>query len=232
MRRQIYALRLRLHEGTQQVRVGDYSPGVTITAIIPLKALGQAKGRLSGVLDAPERRALVAWMARRVIAACQACELITDVLVVAGDEAAAAIAAAASVRVVIENEPGLDGALRIAEAVTSGASATIVVAADLPAVTAADLAAVITAARGHGTAVVIAPTDDGGTGALLRRPPCVMGTAYGPASAARHAAMAREAGVDAVTVQRRGLASDVDTPEQLDDALALGAGQDVGCAPR
>ena len=205
---------------------------VSVTAIIPLKALADAKGRLSGVLDAPERRALVAWMAGRVISACQACELIGEVLVVAGDDEGAALAVTAGASAFVVQEPGLLAALEAADLRAAGADATIIVAADLPAATAQELAEVILAAPAQGPTVVIAPTDDGGTGALLRRPSSVIPTAYGPDSAARHIQLAAAAGIAAVVVRRPGLSADVDTPEQLPPALALIDGQDVGFAPR
>lgn len=205
---------------------------MSVTAIIPLKALGEAKGRLAEVLDAGARRDLVAWMAQRVLAACRECDRIDDVLVVAGDDEAAAVAVAAGARCMVVTQPGLSTALTRADAATAGTEATIVVAADLPGATAHDLRAMISALPPEGPAVVIAPTVDGGTGALLRRPPGVIATAYGPRSAAAHARLAYAAGVAPVTLHRPGLAADVDTPEQMRSALALAKRHDVGCAPR
>ena len=205
---------------------------MSVTAIIPLKALPQAKGRLAGALDADERRAVTTWMATAVLEACARCEQISDILLVAGDEAGAALAAERGARALVVAEPGLAAALHEADRAVAGAACTLVVAADLPALTAEDLTAVITAAGDEGPIVVVAPTSDGGTGALLRRPAGVIATAYGPGSAARHAALAAAAGVRVCVVERPGLAADVDTPEQLRTALALGDNHDVGCAPR
>ena len=202
-----------------------------VTAIVPLKALADAKGRLSQALDPAQRQSFAAWMAGRVIAACAACAGIDDVLVVAGDEAAAAVGRQAGARVLLVAEPGLRVALERADAETEGCSATLIVAADLPEASAADLTAVL-AADASRRAVVIAPTHDGGTGALLRRPPAVMGTAYGPGSAAAHVELARAAGLEPLTLRIGGLARDVDTPAQLPAALALVARDDVGSRAR
>lgn len=203
---------------------------VSVTAIVPIKALSAAKGRLSGSLEPPARRAFVAWMAARVLAACAACEGITETLVVAGDAAAAEIGAEAGVRAIVVAESGLAAALAAADAVTADREATMIVAADLPRASAEDLRAVLDAGTEPG--VVIAPTSDGGTGVLLRRPPGIIATAYGPGSAAAHAGLAAAAGVAALVVHRSGLAFDVDTPEQLPTALALVAESDVGSPPR
>ncbi|MDP8969360.1 MAG: hypothetical protein M3N52_02430, partial [Actinomycetota bacterium] len=62
----------------------------------------------------------------------------------------------------------------------------------------------------------------GGTGALLRRPAQVMGTAFGEQSAAAHLRLAREARVRHVRLRLPGLALDVDTPVQLRAAGLLG----------
>jgi len=156
---------------------------VTTTAIIPIKALGSAKGRLAATLTPPQRRELVTWMAHRVIAACRDCAAIDDILVVA---------------------------------------------ADLAALTSADLDAVFAAVPDDGPVVAVAPTEDGGTGALLRRPPQVIASAYGPGSGRAHRQLAEQAGVACVVVQRRGLAFDLDQPDQL-AALALGDDADVPC---
>lgn len=207
-----------------------YSRQVSVTAIIPLKALPEAKGRFAGALGARDRRALTEWMARRVIGACRRCEHITDVVVVAGDDAGAALAYAAGAQAMVVAEPGLGHALGEADRVVD-ADVSVVVAADLAAVRSEDLTAVITAAGDQGPVVVVAPTHDGGTGALLRRPPTIIATSYGPGSAARHAQLAADAGARVVLVHAARLALDVDTPEQLRDALALDAESDVGCAP-
>jgi len=191
---------------------------VSVTAIIPLKALATAKGRLAGAMDSAQRRDLAAWMATQVITACRDCPAIDDVLLVAGDEQAADVGRAAGARVLVVDAPGLPAAMAAADAATVTCEATVVVAADLPYATGADVAAVVAAAESAD--VVIAPTDDGGTGALLRRPPSVMRTAYGPSSATAHIALAEAAGVAHVVVRRRGLAVDVDRPDQLEDTLA------------
>lgn len=63
-----------------------------VAAIVPLKALGQAKGRLAGDLDPASRQGLTAWMVERVVAACRAAASVDRLLIVAGDEAGAALA--------------------------------------------------------------------------------------------------------------------------------------------
>lgn len=192
-------------------------PSSEPTAVIPLKALSQAKQRLSPQMPPWRRRELAAWMFAHVAATCAAAPSVGSVLVVAGDAEAARLAAAVGVPAVVEPRPGLDAALARADAELAGAAAVLVVTADLPLLTVADVEAVCAAGRVD-RSVVIAPTRDGGTGGLLRRPPALMGTAYGPGSAAAHRTLAAEAGVAAVTVAAPGFAQDVDTAGQLRSA--------------
>ncbi len=152
--------------------------GSLVTAVVPLKALDRAKGRLAGALDPPDRRELTAWMFGRVVAALGAATTVDDVLVVVGDAAGEALAARHGVRSLREPRPGLPQALAAADAATAGRPATLVVAADLPLARPEDLDRVCAAGRRDpGPAVVVAPTQDGGTGALYRRPAGVVGTA-------------------------------------------------------
>jgi len=196
--------------------------GSLVTAVVPLKALDRAKGRLDGALDPPDRRELTAWMFGRVVAALDAATAVGDVLVVVGDAAGEALAAHHGVRSLREPRPGLPQALAAADAATADRPATLVVAADLPLARPDDLDRVCAAGRrSPGPAVVVAPTQDGGTGALYRRPAGVVGTAFGPGSAGAHLALARAAGVRAVRLEVPRLALDVDTAEGLDAVTDL-----------
>lgn len=189
---------------------------VPVTAIVPLKALDRAKGRLAGELDPGSRQRLSRWMFQRVASALDDAVAVRGVLVVVGDAAGAALAAAHGFEVLREPRPGLDAALGAADAAVRGAAATLVVAADLPLASGADLDAVC--AAGTGVEVVVAPTRDGGTGALYRRPPRIVGTAYGPGSAMAHLAAAVAAGVRGRRLDVAGLALDVDTASSLREA--------------
>jgi 2-phospho-L-lactate guanylyltransferase len=191
-----------------------------LTAVIPLKALATAKGRLAPELDPERRRALAIAMFTHVAQTLRGAPEVADVLVVAGDADAAALAEDLGVRAMVPPRPGLHGALNCADAAL-GSMPSLIVAADLPLLEAADVTALV-AASGREKAVVIAPTRDGGTGALLRRPGDVMGTAFGPGSAAAHRTLAAEAGVSAVLLDRIGLANDVDTVRQLHALGPLG----------
>lgn len=182
------------------------------TVLVPLRSPGRGKSRLAPVLSTSERASLAGAMLADVAAALDAagCD---EVVVVAGGPAAAAAAAALGLEVLVD-PPGatdLDGALRAAAVRIGPVAELLVVAADLPALTATDVQAV----RTPEVAVVVAPTHDGGTGILLRRPGDAIATRYGRGSAARHLALARRRGLTTATVRRPGTATDVDVEADL-----------------
>ena len=87
--------------------------------------------------------------------------------------------------------------------------------ADLPYLAAADIAAMIEA--GRTSAVVIAEAKDGGTNALLLRPPTVLQFAFTTAGRAPRSmpTMRATVGIEPAIVRRPGLARDIDTPDDL-----------------
>ena len=186
-----------------------------ITAVVPLKALAHAKGRMAGYLDQTARRELVVWMLDRVLEACLGAAAVGRVVVVAGDAHAAAEAARPGVEVLVEPKPGLTAALALGDRATAGAEATLVVPADLPLATAADIDAVC-AAGARAPSVAVVTTHDGGTGALLRRPSGVIGIVFGwRDSGLAHLRLAAAAGACPVRLDLPNLALDVDTPDDL-----------------
>jgi 2-phospho-L-lactate guanylyltransferase len=169
-------------------------------AVVPMKSMDLAKGRLSGVLDAAGRRALAQQMLEHVMATLREAGL-ANVQVASGDDGAGDLNA--------------DVAAAARRAEQQGARELLLVMADLPYLTAADIAALMEA--GRTSDIVIAEAKDGGTNALLLRPPTVLQFAFATArpSAAFHADHARNAGIEPAVVRRPGLARDIDTPDDL-----------------
>lgn len=185
-----------------------------VTAIIPLKALARAKGRMAGHLNDASRRRLVVWMLDRVLGACIDAQAVDRVVVVAGDARAAAEASRPGAEIIVQPVAGLAAALAVGDRAAAGAQATLAIPADLPLATAADID-LVCAAGARAPSVVVVPTRDGGTGALLRRPGGVVGTAFGPGSALAHLRLATVAGIRPVRLDLSNLAFDVDTPGDL-----------------
>lgn len=196
----------------------------TTLAIVPLRGPGTGKTRLAPAdggpgLDPSERAVLTSAMLSDVLAAVRG-STITTAVVAAADATASALATALGVGVV-RDPPGADLNDALHAAVGRIPTDTVViVTADLPCLTSDDLDKLVS----RDAQVVVGPTADGGTSALLRRPPTVIPTAYGPGSATRHLDIARSQGVTSAVVDRPGFRTDVDTWDDLRGLLSADVG--------
>ena len=189
-------------------------------AIIPAKSLVEAKSRLAAELPDDRRTAVALNMLRHVIAETVQTPGIASVGVVSKDEQALEAARELGAMIVLEHGQGLNHALYLGRRWALeqvGAGALLVVLSDLPLLKTSDLTDIV--ALGEHASVVIAPSKDGGTNALLLRPPDAIPFRFGPASASRHAAEAGQRGLAAAQLQRPTLAFDVDTPEDVRTAF-------------
>jgi 2-phospho-L-lactate guanylyltransferase len=136
--------------------------------------------------------------------------------VVSRDPAVLACAAALGALPIVEVGDDLNTALAQASATVQalGAEAVLMLPSDLPLLTATDLDALFELGEEE-DGVVIAPSHDGGTNALLLRPPQAIAYAFGEASFAHHLALAAAAGLPSHVYQSATLALDVDRPEDL-----------------
>ncbi|MEZ0240174.1 MAG: hypothetical protein ACAH65_05195, partial [Chloroflexota bacterium] len=119
-------------------------------AVVPIRGLETAKTRLGGDLDPEERRSLVTEMLHRTLVATRDAGSLVGTVVVTMDPAAAAIANGHRAIGLLERVPGgLNAAIEAARsvAIARGASAVLVLPADLPAVSAAALDELIDIAR-------------------------------------------------------------------------------------
>ena len=189
-------------------------------AIVPVKALADAKRRLAPALAPSERRRLVLTMLEDVLALLDEIPSITRVLVVTPDPEVAAAAANHNAGVVSEDGPSdLNAAVRrgLAQARSQGAGRALVLPADVPLATHAEIASILTSApAGPKPHVVIVPSEDGeGTNAMLLAPPEAMRPEFGEGSFVRHVAQAVALGLDFRVLRLPGLGADIDQPRDL-----------------
>ncbi|MCI0346224.1 MAG: hypothetical protein L0221_12400, partial [Chloroflexi bacterium] len=106
-------------------------------AIVPIRGLETAKTRLGEGLDAEERLELVTDLLRRTLVATRDAAGIEGTIVVTMDPGAAGLARDHRAIGLVERAPGLNAAIRAARsvAVARGATAILVLPADLPAIT-------------------------------------------------------------------------------------------------
>ncbi len=182
-------------------------------AIVPIRGLETAKTRLGSDLDPEERRALVAELLRRTLVATRDARRIAGTVVVTMDPAAAGLARSHRAIGLVERAPGLNEAIEAARslAVARGATAVLVLPADLPAAAPEHVDALLEAAAGFGArAGLVALVTDRhglGTNVLLLSPPALITPAFGEGSRREHERAARAAG---------GRYEEIDSPLSLD----------------
>jgi len=184
--------------------------------LIPVKSFAESKSRLSPILPDAQRVNLSRRMLERLLETVRTVEAISRIVVVSRDPDVLALAAAGKAETVQERGYDLNGALDQARsrAVEEGAEAVMVLPIDLPLLTAKDIVQLCTLGRRQRT-VVIAPSRDGGTNALLLRPPHTIDFAFGVNSCQRHRDLATDAGITSQILDSPTLALDLDRPEDL-----------------
>jgi 2-phospho-L-lactate guanylyltransferase len=184
--------------------------------IVPVKPFGEGKSRLSAVLS-PALRAEFSrrWLTHVLTTAIQWAKL-TGVVVISHDYSVLALGSALGAHPVREEGDDLNSALVQARqvALDAGAEALLVLPSDLPLLAREDLDELHDLAL-EGNGVIIAPSHDGGTNALLLRPPEAIDYAFGEASFARHLALAAAARIPYRVYNSSTLALDIDYPEDL-----------------
>ncbi len=181
-------------------------------ALIAVKERVRCKTRLSEALAPAARIRLVRSLLAAVLAAAAAARTLRQVIVVSPERDTVP----AHVPVLADSGAGLNGALMQAHRVLRefACREVVILPADLPNVTAADIDALVGAARRGGFA--IAPDASGaGTNALCIDSAEPFGFRFGDDSRRRHVAEAERLGMSAEIVQLPGLAFDVDTPADL-----------------
>lgn len=192
--------------------------------IVPVKPADRAKSRLAALGD-PARRSLVAAFAADTVTAVLGSPLVAAVMVVTDDHRLARELAPLGARVMPDGAcDDLNGSLVQAAAELARLHPGLVPAAlcaDLPALRTAELTDALEAAAGY-PAAMVADKTRAGTTLLVASGPESFVPRFGPHSRAEHLADGAHE-VDGIDVPTLRL--DVDTPDDLGAALALGVGQ-------
>ena len=192
-------------------------------AVLPVKGFASAKQRLTAGLTPDQRQALAEAMFRDVLTALAQSTRLDAVFVVTAGKRARAIASADGLRVITDAEQGHNAAalVGIAAALQAGADRALLVPGDCPAVDPREVDDLL-ARPADAPSILIVPDRHGtGTNALLLAPPDALSPSFGPGSRERHARQARAAGARAEVVEVPSLATDIDTPDDLDALEAV-----------
>jgi len=186
-----------------------------VCAVVPVKTLRDSKRRLSAVLNPHERRLLAVAMLEDVLAALKKSE-VQETVVVSNDSVIHEVADKHGVVYLEAGQSGLNSAIEEATnwCVQNGADAVLVLPADIPFVSSRDINK-MTKLGAEETSVVLSPSQDDGTNAMLLNPPNSIKMCFGPRSFARHIKEARSRKVEVKFYYSAEIALDIDSVEDL-----------------
>jgi 2-phospho-L-lactate guanylyltransferase len=189
-------------------------------AVVPINTLQKAKSRLRDALPETARQALALWMAARVLEAIARSGAVTSMAVVSPDPSVLQWAQRHGAEPLEQLDIGLNRGLDAGRrwALSAGADALLVLHADLPCITAAEVSELVRVAPGDEarSAVALAPDRAGrGTNGLVLRPPTLIPFAFGVNSLDNHIRLARGVGIEPVLRWSPGTCFDVDTAGDL-----------------
>jgi len=187
-------------------------------ALLPVRSLASAKGRLAASLSAEQREALTRDMLTDMIRALSRARSVERVYVVSAD------ARVLDHALRLGAEPLAEGSARGLNPAVSAASQTLAargvarlltIPGDVPLIEPAEVDEIF-AVDPRTFPVVLVPSGSGtGTNALLASPPCVIEPCFEGQSLAAHQAACRARDVAFRVLTLASFALDVDTPEDL-----------------
>ncbi len=191
-----------------------------IFALLPVKSPAQAKQRLATVFSPEEREQLARVMFDEVLPVLLAARGLDRIVVASSDAEILRRAAAAGASTLAEtrqngHSSSADWAAR--KCIEWGATTLLLVPADVPLLRSAEIESLLEVALAMPVPrVVIVPSADGtGTNAMVRTPPDIIESRFGPDSFDAHMVLARARQAAVAVAQPEGLVFDLDTPEDV-----------------
>ena len=186
-------------------------------ALLPLKDLAKAKGRLAPMLDPVGRRTLLLAMAEDVLAALSAVRGIDRILLVSNEPEAGNLLPHPHLEIFYSAaEEGLNRELEQAAALAArrGADRVLILHADLPYVTARALERFLAACT-PGSLCAAACKLGTGTNALLAPLPLPIPLVFGANSLRKFGDLAEARGYELNVIHDPNLAMDIDSPDDF-----------------
>jgi 2-phospho-L-lactate/phosphoenolpyruvate guanylyltransferase len=189
-----------------------------LCAVVPVKELDRAKGRLASLLPKQLRQALMLAMLEDVLAALAATPGLGGIAVVTVDPAARRLAMTYGARLIeLGARDGHTGAIAAAARLLRevGWPSMLTLPGDIPLVTPEEIGRLLEAHRAA-PAFTIAPSrDERGSNAIICSPPDAVPLRFGEDSFFPHLQAAEACGIRPTVLRLPGIALDIDTPEDL-----------------
>jgi 2-phospho-L-lactate guanylyltransferase len=195
------------------------------TILIPIKEPSRVKTRLGQFLTLEERQRLVWAMFEDVCKAVADSTKASCVFIVTNFTMAARHAEGFGFEALLETtqeseSASVDSASQILRA--RGIEAVMRLPADIPLVQAEDIDRLLALDLARPGALLVPSHEGTGTNAILRTPPDLFPSRFGPGSLALHQQEAARAGVQCTLVHNERIALDIDEPKDLALFLSLG----------
>ena len=195
--------------------------------LLPIKGLSDVKRRLAPLLTASERSELVRAMLKDVTGALNRCKAADRIVVATRDPWIRDYAKAQSWDVLMEEEQiseseSVDRASSTLR--RQGVRVVLRVPGDIPLVQAADLDALLDSDANPPAALLVPSRDRTGTNALLRTPPDIFPSRFGPNSYILHHQEAERAGATLKVIENARISLDLDEAEDVVEFWKRGKG--------
>lgn len=188
-------------------------------ALVPVKALTWGKSRLSSLLSEAARHAVSRAMFTDVLTSLQQASTVDRVVVVTSDPTLLTLAQHLGAFTIDEEYPrGLNGAVTVGTefCLRHGATALLVLLADLPLVTAEDIDRLFQQTSGRPEVILVPCKEGDGTNAVLRVPPLVIPPCFGGPSLERYKVAAHREGIACRVIEVPRIAFDLDSVADLE----------------
>ena len=197
---------------------------MSVFVVIPVKLLLRSKMRLSEVLKPQERQTLTLSMLEDVFRAVTKSSLVHQTVLVSSDSKVQEYAGVLGATYLMEERRGLNRAVEqaISWCVQNNAKSVLVLPGDIPLITPDDVNQIVNLGSEE-TSIVIASSRNGGTNALLQKPPNLIPLHFGQASFSKHISEASNKGIAAKIYRSQNVTMDIDSPEDLENLLKIEA---------
>jgi 2-phospho-L-lactate guanylyltransferase len=190
-------------------------------AVVPVKSLLKSKTRLSNFFTFQERTLFTLAMLHDVLNALKSSN-VGKTVVVSSDLTVERFVKDFDMTFLKENWEGLNRAVTQATewCVRNGAEWVLVLPADVPLVTSKDINQIVKLALNN--SLVISPSRNGGTNALLQTPPGVISPSFGSDSFRKHICKALAKHVQTKIYVSSNVMLDIDSEKDLEQLLRVG----------